>query len=51
MSGLLHRFTQACRELQLLGLLRPSKRNRRTGTFAQKLVFQSGSMPWEGQVV
>ncbi|KAK9794388.1 hypothetical protein WJX73_004174 [Symbiochloris irregularis] len=49
MQELATRFTQATRELQLLGLLRPSKRGRRHGNFAQKLVFQSGGLPWEGQ--
>ena len=34
------RFTEATKELQLLGLLRPCKRRR--GACAQKLVFQSG---------
>ena len=40
MQELAVRFTEAAKELQLLGLLRPTKRRR--GSFAQKLVFQTG---------
>lgn len=40
MQELAVRFTEATKQLQLVGLLRPAR--KRTGNHAQKLVFQSG---------
>ncbi|DBA78540.1 TPA: hypothetical protein ACH3X2_007859 [Trebouxia sp. C0005] len=39
------RFSQATKELQVLGLLRPARKRR--GDFAQKLVFHSGHVDME----
>ncbi|KAL0049556.1 hypothetical protein WJX82_004745 [Trebouxia sp. C0006] len=45
MEELAVRFSQATKELQVLGLLRPARKRR--GDFAQKLVFHSGHVDME----